>query len=778
MAGHRPIELDVTNIAHGGISVARLDGRVVFVTDAIPGERVLARDQRATRKKSFWRAETVAVLEPSEHRQPHVWAAASIDRDPDDRAGGAEFGHIDLAHQRELKRQVLVDSLQRMAERRARRHGRGRSPATTSATAPAGAPACACTSTTTGRSARTPRARTASSRSTDLPLATAERRRGGAARRRASPGDEHVDVLAPSTGGARLIVGTQKPSDDHRGRRRPRVPPRRHAGSGRCTARAAATLTARRAGRDRRRAASTRAPPTSTSTAASACSPPPSATASAPATRITSVESDAARHRATPPRTSPSGSARAPRPPGSSAGSATLAQTAGAPSATRLAAATVVLDPPALGRRARASSTALAALAPAQVVYVACDPVAFARDVGAVRRARLRARAPARLRPLPEHPPRRGGRHARPRVTDRRGCTPAPVRWWQPIRTTRTGRMVDRQTRPRRSRCRSDARARRRRRRPRVGATRPQGGVHRRGLRVRARRGHRAGARRRPRRPRGRRRRARPVARRRLDASPTTSSACRPPAPPCSCTASPTASRACARRSPPAPPASSRSRRRPRPCIAAAATVARGEVLNNLEWATAIDADRDFAKAQLGRREREILHLYASGLPLKLAAAAARHRLLDRARVPRPHPREVRRGRSPGADEGRPAASRGRRRDPARSRSGRRRWPLSDQLVAAVSAGASSPREPDQPPAGRDGHLALGRRLRHRLRRADGARGCSASSTRPSRPWLVDRRAAPCSARLVVVLHRCRSLQRVGALGARRCSRSSTCSPC
>ena len=52
----------------------------------------------------------------------------------------------------------------------------------------------------------------------------------------------------------------------------------------------------------------------------------------------------------------------------------------------------------------------------------------------------------------------------------------------------------------------------------------------------------------------------------------------------------------------------------------AAAIVARGEVLNNLEWASAIDADREFSKAQLGRREREILHLYASGLPLKLAA--------------------------------------------------------------------------------------------------------------------------------------------------------------
>ena len=32
--------------------------------------------------------------------------------------------------------------------------------------------------------------------------------------------------------------------------------------------------------------------------------------------------------------------------------------------------------------------------------------------------------------------------------------------------------------------------------------------------------------------------------------------------------------------------------------IAAIATVARGEALNNVEWASAIEADRDFAKAQ------------------------------------------------------------------------------------------------------------------------------------------------------------------------------------
>ncbi|MEK6343465.1 MAG: TRAM domain-containing protein, partial [Curtobacterium sp.] len=108
------LELDVTGIAHGGISVARHEGRVVFVSDAIPGERVTARVTE-DRKKSFWRADTVSVEQPSEHRVDHVWPEAALDRDPAARAGGAEFGHIALAHQRTLKHDVLVDAFARFA---------------------------------------------------------------------------------------------------------------------------------------------------------------------------------------------------------------------------------------------------------------------------------------------------------------------------------------------------------------------------------------------------------------------------------------------------------------------------------------------------------------------------------------------------------------------------------------------------------------------------------------------------------------------------------------
>lgn len=86
--------------------------------------------------------------------------------------------------------------------------------------------------------------------------------------------------------------------------------------------------------------------------------------------------------------------------------------------------------------------------------------------------------------------------------------------------------------------------------------------------------------------------------------------------------------------------------------IAAIEAVARGEVLNNLEWATAIEADGDFSKVQLGRRERDVLHLYAAGMPLKAVAGqlgiahSTAREYLDRIRmkyveVGRPAPTKV-----------------------------------------------------------------------------------------------------------------------------------------
>ena len=54
--------------------------------------------------------------------------------------------------------------------------------------------------------------------------------------------------------------------------------------------------------------------------------------------------------------------------------------------------------------------------------------------------------------------------------------------------------------------------------------------------------------------------------------------------------------------------------------LAAIRTVARGDALDNVEWASAVDGDRAFADAQLSNRERDVLRLYAAGLPLKAVA--------------------------------------------------------------------------------------------------------------------------------------------------------------
>ena len=108
------LDLDITGFAHGGEAIARHDGRVVFVSGAIPGERVRARLSDDSRS-SFWRADAVDVLEASPHRRPHIWAEADISRDPADRVGGADLGHIELGHQRVIKRQVLQEALDKFA---------------------------------------------------------------------------------------------------------------------------------------------------------------------------------------------------------------------------------------------------------------------------------------------------------------------------------------------------------------------------------------------------------------------------------------------------------------------------------------------------------------------------------------------------------------------------------------------------------------------------------------------------------------------------------------
>jgi 23S rRNA (uracil1939-C5)-methyltransferase len=96
------VELTIEKFADRGKSLTRLDGYVVFVEGAVPGDRVRARVFR--RKKAFAEARLLEVIEPSplrtEPRCEYFWSC-----------GGCKWQHVRYEAQREMKRQAVEEAL-------------------------------------------------------------------------------------------------------------------------------------------------------------------------------------------------------------------------------------------------------------------------------------------------------------------------------------------------------------------------------------------------------------------------------------------------------------------------------------------------------------------------------------------------------------------------------------------------------------------------------------------------------------------------------------------
>jgi tRNA/tmRNA/rRNA uracil-C5-methylase (TrmA/RlmC/RlmD family) len=105
----RVLELEVGPAAHGGFCVARHEGRVVFVRHALPGERVRARVTE-DRGGSFCRADAIEVLAavPGRVAPPCPHAGPG-------RCGGCDWQHADAATQRRIKGEVVREQFRRIA---------------------------------------------------------------------------------------------------------------------------------------------------------------------------------------------------------------------------------------------------------------------------------------------------------------------------------------------------------------------------------------------------------------------------------------------------------------------------------------------------------------------------------------------------------------------------------------------------------------------------------------------------------------------------------------
>jgi tRNA/tmRNA/rRNA uracil-C5-methylase (TrmA/RlmC/RlmD family) len=105
----RRVEVEVGAVAHGGHCVARVEGRVVFVRHALPGERVVA-VVTEDRGGSFCRADAVEVVSASPNRVEPPCPLAGPGR-----CGGCDWQHASGPAQRELKAAVVAEQLRRLA---------------------------------------------------------------------------------------------------------------------------------------------------------------------------------------------------------------------------------------------------------------------------------------------------------------------------------------------------------------------------------------------------------------------------------------------------------------------------------------------------------------------------------------------------------------------------------------------------------------------------------------------------------------------------------------
>jgi 23S rRNA (uracil1939-C5)-methyltransferase len=97
------LSVTIDKPAAGGRMIGRVDGQVVLVSGAVPGERVQARIGRVGKGVAY--AETVAVDEPSvDRREPFA----------DPLCGGCLYAHIAYPRQLVIKRQVIADAFARI----------------------------------------------------------------------------------------------------------------------------------------------------------------------------------------------------------------------------------------------------------------------------------------------------------------------------------------------------------------------------------------------------------------------------------------------------------------------------------------------------------------------------------------------------------------------------------------------------------------------------------------------------------------------------------------
>ncbi len=102
-----PVAVTIESLTHDGKGIAHVEGKTVFIDDALAGETV---EFIYTRKKrDFDEARLHRIITPSQHRVEPACAHFGI-------CGGCRLQHLDAVEQLKVKENVLLDNLKRVGK--------------------------------------------------------------------------------------------------------------------------------------------------------------------------------------------------------------------------------------------------------------------------------------------------------------------------------------------------------------------------------------------------------------------------------------------------------------------------------------------------------------------------------------------------------------------------------------------------------------------------------------------------------------------------------------
>lgn len=100
------VEVEIVDLTHEGAGVAKVDGFVFFVDNALPGEVIKMRVLKLKKNIGFGKVEEYVTLSPNRNQDIDATYL---------RSGIADFGHMTYEEQLKFKRKQVVDNLYKTA---------------------------------------------------------------------------------------------------------------------------------------------------------------------------------------------------------------------------------------------------------------------------------------------------------------------------------------------------------------------------------------------------------------------------------------------------------------------------------------------------------------------------------------------------------------------------------------------------------------------------------------------------------------------------------------